>query len=91
MAGQVHIVRDDAILNTLGPTDCFGEIAVLDQAPRTASAVCAGSVRCLVLTAERFRSIVREKGDIGLTVIQVLTDRLRQATEREAELRARLG
>lgn len=90
--GRVHIVRDATVLNTLGPTECFGEIAVLDQAPRTAGAVCAGEpVGCLVLTAERFRRIVRDHGDIGLSVIRVLTQRMRSATDREASLRHTLS
>jgi len=88
MSGSVHIVREHAVLNTLHQTDCFGEIAVLDQAPRTAGAVAAEAVSCLVLTAESFRSIVRDNGEIGLAVVQVLTDRLRRATEREATLRS---
>ena len=88
MEGAVEIVRDWSVLTRLGPRDCFGEIAVLDQAPRSASAVAHGMVRCLVLTAESFRHIVRSQGTIGLAVMQVLTERLRLATDREAFLRS---
>ncbi|MDX9722276.1 MAG: protein kinase [Myxococcota bacterium] len=90
LRGRVDIVRDWKVINSVGPRECFGEIAVLDLAPRTASAVAASDVHCLMLTGEQFRRIVREDGDIGLAVIWVLTERIRQATDREAHLRSSL-
>jgi len=47
----------------------------------------AAPYRTLMLEAGHFRRIVRENGDIGLAVIQVLSERLRVATERESALR----
>ncbi|MEZ4449487.1 MAG: serine/threonine-protein kinase [Nannocystaceae bacterium] len=85
--GYVDILRDGAVINTLGPGECFGEIAVLGETTRTASAVAVGDVQTLTLDAPRFRKIVRESGEIGLAVIQALNTRLRVATRREAALR----
>ena len=65
----------------------FGEIAVLGETTRTASASAVDPVRTLALDARRFRRIVRDSGEIGLAVIQALNDRLRVATRREAALR----
>ena len=62
--------------------------AVLSQSARTAGVVATDTVRALMLGADRFRKIVRESGEIGLAVIEVLSDRLRVATEREAALRS---
>lgn len=90
LEGEVEIVRDDVVLNTLSTLDCFGEIAVLDTMTRTASVRCVAAVRCLMLTAPRFRQIVIDNGDIGLSVMRVLTGRLREATEREVSLRSTL-
>ncbi len=86
--GRVDILRDGAVINTLGPGECFGEIAVLGETARTASATAVDPLRTLVLDAPRFRKIVGETGEIGLAVIQALNDRLRVATRREAALRA---
>ncbi len=86
--GRVDILRDEAVINTLGPGECFGEIAVLGETARTASATAVDPLRTLVLDAPRFRKIVGETGEIGLAVIQALNDRLRVATRREAALRA---
>ncbi|MEZ4385693.1 MAG: serine/threonine-protein kinase [Nannocystaceae bacterium] len=85
--GYVDILRDGAVINTLSPGECFGEIAVLGETTRTASASAVDAVRTLALDAPRFRKIVRDNGEIGLAVIQALNDRLRLATRREAALR----
>jgi hypothetical protein len=91
LAGHVEVVRDGAIINRLGPGEVCGEVSVLGLAPRTAGVYAVGEVLTLMLEADRFRRIVRENGDIGLAVIQVLAERLRVATERESALRSLTG
>jgi serine/threonine protein kinase len=91
LAGHVEVVRDGAVINRLGPGEVCGEVSVLGLAPRTAGVFAVGEVLTLMLEAERFRKIVRENGDIGLAVIQVLAERLRVATERESALRSLTG
>ena len=88
LEGHVEVLRDGAVINRLGPGDVCGEVAVLGQAARTAGVVATEPVKTLMLGADRFRRIVRENGDIGLAVIQVLSERLRVATERESALRS---
>lgn len=88
LAGSVEVVRDGAVINRLGAGEVCGEVAVLGRAPRTAGVVAVGSLRTLLLEADHFRRIVRENGDIGLAVIEVLSERLRVATERESALRS---
>lgn len=88
LEGAVEVIRDGAVINRLGPGDVCGEVAVLSHAPRTAGVVAVEPVKALMLGADRFRRIVRESGDIGLAVIEVLSERLRVATEREAALRS---
>jgi hypothetical protein len=89
LEGAVEVVRDGAVINRLGPGDVCGEVAVLSQSARTAGVIATDEpVRALMLGADRFRKIVRESGDIGLAVIEVLSERLRVATEREAALRS---
>jgi len=85
--GYVDIIRDGAVINTVGPGDFFGEIAVLGEMPRTASASAVGEVDALVLEASRFRGAVLESGELAFSVVQVLNERLRVATERESALR----
>ena len=85
--GVVNIVRGQTVINTVGVSRCLGEIAIIDGATRTASAVCATEVLVYRLSAERFRTIVKDNGAVALGVMRVLAQRLREATAREEALR----
>jgi HEAT repeat protein len=56
-----------------------GEMAILGGESRMASLVCAGSVRTLSLDRPSFQRILRERPDVSLAVMRVLSERLRQA------------
>ncbi len=88
LSGRVDILRDGEVINTLGAGESLGEIGVLGETKRTASARAATEIRALSLDAPHFRRLVRDNGEIGLAVIQALNDRLQVATRREAALRA---
>ena len=64
----------------LGPGDFFGEIALLDNGPRTATVRAATAMRCLVLGHEQFRDVLHQNGDIAVKVLRAVTQRLRAAT-----------
>jgi CRP/FNR family transcriptional regulator, cyclic AMP receptor protein len=64
----------------LGPGDFFGEIALLDNGPRTATVKAATPMRCLVLGHEQFRDVLHQNGDIAVKVLRAVTQRLRAAT-----------
>ncbi|MFO0751323.1 MAG: cyclic nucleotide-binding domain-containing protein [Myxococcota bacterium] len=85
--GVVNIVRGNAVINTVGASRCLGEIAIIDGVTRTAGAVCATDVTVYRLSAEKFRSIVKDNGAVALGVMRVLAQRLREATAREEALR----
>ena len=65
---------------TLGPGDFFGEIALIDNGPRTATVRAATAMRCLVLGHEQFRDVLHQNGDIAVKVLRAVTQRLRAAT-----------
>lgn len=84
--GKAEAVRERAdgdrvVLNILGPTDFFGEIALLDDGVRTASVVATETTRCLVLTRWDFLSLLMEDVDMAITVLQELAKRLRMALD----------
>jgi CRP-like cAMP-binding protein len=56
-----------------------GEMAILGGGSRMASLVCAGPVRTLSLDRPRFQRILRERPDVSLAVMRVLSERLREA------------
>jgi CRP/FNR family transcriptional regulator len=81
-AGNVTISVGDRAVNTLGPGDHFGEIALLDEGPRSATVTAATDVQCFGIVAWEFAPFVRENPDVAWAMLQHLAARLRQAESR---------
>ncbi|HEY7835407.1 MAG TPA: cyclic nucleotide-binding domain-containing protein [Ktedonobacterales bacterium] len=69
-------------LNTLGRGDVLGEMSLLDDLPRSATVVALEPTKALVLPVWDFRASLREAPDIGISLLGVLSRRLRQAESR---------
>jgi CRP/FNR family transcriptional regulator, cyclic AMP receptor protein len=65
----------------LGPGEFFGEIALIDNGPRTATVTSATPMRCLVLGHSQFRDVLHQNGDISVKILRAVTERLRAGTE----------
>jgi CRP-like cAMP-binding protein len=70
---------DKTVVNTFGVTDFFGEIALLDDGPRTASVVAKKNMECLVLSREDFIATMKNDADMGVVIAEELASRLRKA------------
>lgn len=84
--GKVEAVREHndgskSVVNTLAPTDFFGELSLLDDAPRTASVIAAEDSTCLVLTQLDFMSALQEDAEIPIVMLKELAKRFRRAIE----------
>ena len=66
---------------TLGPGDFFGEIALLDGGPRTATVTARSDLALLGLTEWVFRGLMAEHPSIALKTLQQMAARLRSATK----------
>jgi CRP/FNR family transcriptional regulator, cyclic AMP receptor protein len=66
---------------SLGPGDFFGEIALLDGGPRTATVTAKTDVQLLGLTEWVFRGLMAEHPSIALKTLQQMATRLRVATK----------
>lgn len=73
-------VRGD-VKAALGPGDCFGEMAVIDQDVRSASVIAATDLRLYFLTPWEFRPFVEEHPDVAWKLLQTLSRRLRAAQQ----------
>jgi CRP/FNR family cyclic AMP-dependent transcriptional regulator len=82
--GNATVSRQGNIIRTLEPGDYFGEIALIDEGPRSATVVATTDLRCRGMAAWEFRSFVREHPDVAWTLLATLVSRLREAEEREA-------
>lgn len=76
----------ESILATMGPGDCFGEISLLDQGPRSADVVANRDSVLLKLSSAAFERLVREEPAMALPFVLALSReavrRVRQATKR---------
>jgi CRP-like cAMP-binding protein len=78
VSGSVRVERDGNRLNTLGPGDFFGEIALLDGGPRTATVTAEEPSRLLVLTHREFHSLMEEFPAVAAEVLNSLAHRIRR-------------
>ncbi len=93
--GTVRITRANGpggaeeVLATAGMADIVGEMALLDDLPRSATVTAVDEVSVLVLPKGEFRMILRHilstDPDVGLDLLAVLTRRLREAQQRAYE------
>lgn len=76
----------EAILTTLRPGEWFGALALLDGAPRSASATAVDATETLVLPRDRFRQLIDEVPAIRDHVLMALARELRRLTRHVEEL-----
>lgn len=75
--GEVRVHDGESTLNHLGERDVFGEMALLDPAPRSASVTAVADTLLLRLDAEPFYELMDDRIEIARGIITVLTGRLR--------------
>jgi len=80
-AGEAAVSSKGVPLNTLGPGDHFGEIALIDGGPRSATVVAATDLVCYGLTFWEFRPLIERNGAIAWKLLQALAKRLRAAEQ----------
>jgi CRP-like cAMP-binding protein len=85
LAGQVEIRRKvselDHVLAVLMPGDFFGEMAILNARPRSATAVTRVDSRLLVIEGRMFEAMLRARPEIALRIIKALAMRLENANQ----------
>ncbi len=84
--GTAEVRRNDKKVATLGPGDCFGELALLDHGPRTATVVATTDLKVLVLGAREFAGILDEVPPIAHKLLKSLAARIRDARRQDLRL-----
>jgi len=82
LAGRVEIIRDGSDLGSFGPGDFFGEMSLLDAAPRSATISAVEPTTCIMLSGWDFRAVLERNPNIAIKLLEVLSRRLRVADER---------
>lgn len=82
LSGRVEILRDGSSLGAYGPGDFFGEMSLLDHAPRSATIRALETTTCMMLSSWDFRSLLEQHPGIAIKLLEILSRRLRVANER---------
>jgi PPM family protein phosphatase len=94
LSGQVRVHKGDSDIASLSAGEFFGEMALVDQTPRSASVSAISDARLLRLARRDFIGILRNEHDLAVKLLwsflQVLTHRLRQSTSALGEAREAL-
>jgi len=89
-AGRVTISKRvgdvEKVLTTLGAGEFLGEMSILNNKPRSATATCAGDCKLLVIDAKTFEAMIRGNAEIAIRMIKKLADRLQETNEQIANL-----
>ncbi|SHJ81338.1 Cyclic nucleotide-binding domain-containing protein [Hymenobacter daecheongensis DSM 21074] len=80
--GEVGIFNGPQRLATFRKGDFFGELALLDAEPRSASAIAQGHVVAFRLDQEDFYDVMEERGEVLRNILRVLCQRLRRQNEK---------
>lgn len=78
-SGSVEVVRDEKRLALLGSSECFGDMAMLDQEVRSATIRVVDAVNLLAIAREDFLDLLDLYPALAKSVIAVLIGRLRVA------------
>jgi pyruvate,water dikinase len=78
-SGEASVTHNGVEVAKLGPGDHFGEVALIDGGPRTATVTAITDLVCYGLTFWEFRPLVEKNGTMGWKLLEALAKRLREA------------
>jgi len=78
--GEADVRRRKRRVATLGPGDCFGELALILRRPRTATVTLTAPSRLLSISAHNFRPLLMTSPEIQFKLLESLAERLAPAT-----------
>lgn len=85
LEGHLKIVTTDAkgdeiIINKVGPGETIGELALVDERPRSAGVIALEDVEALELTKDAFFELLDQRLDVSLGILRGFSSRLRFST-----------
>jgi CRP-like cAMP-binding protein len=82
VAGLARVVKGQQELARVGPGDFFGELAIIDQEPRTASVYAVEPTTCLTLASWDLLAMLERDPRLALNLLRELAGRLRRIEDR---------
>lgn len=78
LSGRIDVVTYGKVLEQVGPGGIVGEMALIDDGPRSAAALAAEPSEVAIVSRDLFQTLVREEPAFALHVMGVLAARLRR-------------
>jgi len=78
MSGTADIMVHDRVVETASAGTIVGEMAIIDDGPRSATVIAKSDCKILPIERERFNFLVQQKPEFAQYVMRVLADRLRR-------------
>lgn len=88
---EVSFGGSSTVVASLGPSEVFGEIAMLCETPRTASVRASGELRTLMFEREGMLRLLREFPEMAIEMSRSLAQRLERTTGELARLRSEVA
>ncbi|NLG97510.1 MAG: cyclic nucleotide-binding domain-containing protein [Chloroflexi bacterium] len=90
LSGCVHVIKrinlkQKRILKQLGPGSFFGEMAILHNAPRTATVKTVTTTTVLEIHKDQFDGMLEQSNDVSLAIVREVSSRLRENDEMAIE------
>ncbi|MBI2749295.1 MAG: cyclic nucleotide-binding domain-containing protein [Burkholderiales bacterium] len=82
LEGSVAVSIDDSVVERLGPGGVFGELALVEQSPRLASAVAETDCSLLPISRNAFLTLVKTNPEFAASLLRALAERLKLLTSR---------
>ncbi len=78
LEGSASVVRNGRTAARLGPGDFFGEMALVDDGPRSATVLAATDLTTVVLSKWEFRPLLKDHPEMAWSMIEHLVHRVRE-------------
>ena len=78
LEGEAEIRVHDKLVGTAGPGEIFGEMALVDAEPRSATVIAKTACRVVPIGETQFHFMIRETPHFATAVMRVMCQRLRQ-------------
>ena len=76
--GSVDVVVRGKVVDTVGPGGIVGEMALIDQQPRSATAIAKTECKLVPVDEQRFKHLVQQTPFFAIEVMRVMAHRLRR-------------
>jgi CRP/FNR family transcriptional regulator, cyclic AMP receptor protein len=76
--GEIEIRIGETVIDTVSPGGLFGELALIDKAPRSATAVAKTYAKIVPITERRFTFLLQQTPHFALEVMRVMAERLKR-------------